>query len=211
AGVGGSPAALGRVASAEITRLLDRHFVGPAGGPDRDSRPGRPFDLGSLFRDEQRRVLKKVLRASLADTTAAYSRVYEQNLPLMRFLKHLGVPLPRPFQATADLLFNTDLRWAFADDDPDFGHIRTLLADASAWGGELDTRGLGYKFGKMLARAAERWREAPGDLALLSTLLEGVELAGTLPFEPDLWKPQNVYVELAEAHFLTEAEQAREV
>src|SRR5262249_46946431 len=47
-------AAFARVDYAEIIRLMDRHF-------------GASYSLAALFRDEQRRVLKKVMRAALAD------------------------------------------------------------------------------------------------------------------------------------------------
>jgi hypothetical protein len=190
-------AAFAQVDVAQIVRALDRHFGEST------------YSLASLFRDEQRKVLKRVLRGNVSEAMAAYGKLYEQNLPLMRFLKHLGVPLPRAFQVAAEQLFNTDLRWAFADDEPDFDHIRRLVEDARAWGVPLDARGLGYRFGRMLARTAERWREAPLQADLLQTLAVGVELARTLPFEPNLWKVQNVYVELAHTAFPRAAEQAQ--
>jgi (1->4)-alpha-D-glucan 1-alpha-D-glucosylmutase len=190
-------AAFARVDYAEIIRVMDRHF-------------GASYSLASLFRDEQRRVLKRVLRAGLADTTAAFARLFEQNLPLMRFLKHLGAPLPYAFQGTADILFNTDLRWAFADDDPNFEGIRSLLREARAWQVPLDTRGLAYKFSRLLGRTAERWREQPAQPELLVTLNDGVDLARSLPFEPSLWKVQNVYFELMRGTFPAQAELAQD-
>ncbi len=189
-------AAFARVDYAQIVRLMDRHF-------------GDSYSLGSLFRDEQRKVLKRVLRANLDETTGVYGKLYEQNLPLMRFLKHLGVPLPLTFRAATEVLFNTDLRWAFADDDPDFDHIRTLVGEAANWGVPLDLKGLGYKFTKMLSRTAERWREQPDNSDVLLSLTAGVELARALPFEPDLWKAQNVYFEMTATVFPRFAERNR--
>src|SRR5262249_18962086 len=169
--------------------LMDRHFGSAS------------YSVASLFRDEQRKVLRHLLHANLEETTAAYARIYEYNLPTMRFLQHLGAPLPLTFRAAADVLFNTDLRWAFGDDDPDFGHIRTLLDESARWGVQLDARGLSYQCTKMLARTAERWREQGGDGDLLQTLIAGVDLARSLPHEPDLWKVQNVYCELMRTAF----------
>jgi (1->4)-alpha-D-glucan 1-alpha-D-glucosylmutase len=54
---------------------------------------------------------------------------------------------------------------------------------------------------RTLARMAERWRDQPENLPLLRSLDEVVGLAGTLPFEVDLWQPQNVYCELAAIAF----------
>src|SRR5207248_3252900 len=74
----------------------------------------------------------------------------------------------------------------------------------------LDAGGLSYKFTRLLVRTAERWRDNPGQGDLLSTLLAGVDLARELPFEPNLWKPQNVYFELMQTAFESMAQQAAE-
>lgn len=169
----------------QIIRLMDRDFGESS------------YSLASLFRDEQRKVLKQVLRSSLAETASTYAKLYEQQLPLMRFLTRLGVPLPKAFLTAAEFLFNTDLRWALADDDPDFDHIHRLVADAATWNVELDTSQLGYRFTKFLARMGERWREQPENQEVLDMLVKAVGLAREMPFPVNLWKVQNVYYGLA--------------
>jgi (1->4)-alpha-D-glucan 1-alpha-D-glucosylmutase len=166
--------------------------------------------VGSLFRDLQRQVLKQLLRAGLADTTDLYHKVFEQNQPLMRFLRHLAAPLPLPMQAAAEVLFNTDLRWALKDDDPDFEQIRRLVSDARTWGVRLDANGLSYRFTRMLDRAAFRWKEQPQQIELLLILVAGIDLARELPFEINLWMPQNVFFDVAETTFLPRAEAAKD-
>jgi (1->4)-alpha-D-glucan 1-alpha-D-glucosylmutase len=188
--------AFARVDTPQVLRLMDRHF-----GESTHS-------VASLFRDEQRKVLKKLLRSGLTETMELYSRVFEQSQPLMRFLKHLQVPLPLPLRAATEVLFNTDLRWAFADDDPDFAQVRQLVNEASEWGVSLDIKGLSYKFTRLLTRAIDRWREQPLSLELLQTILTGVELTSELPFEPNLWKTQNVFFELMQTTYSDMAELA---
>ena len=114
-----------------------------------------------------------------------YSRVFAQSQPLMRFLKHLHVPLPQPLKAATEVLFNTDLRWAFTDDDPDFAQVRNLVQESNEWGVDLDVKGLSYKFTRLLARAAERWREMPAQTELLQSILSGIDLG----MQPDFWRP----------------------
>ena len=179
--------AFSRLDYPQIIRLMDRELGEST------------YSLGSLFKDEQRRVLKKVLRANLAETEATYAKIYQQHLPLMRFLGHLNVPLPRAFRTATEFLFNTDLRWAFEDDDPDFDHIRTLLQEAIAWGVKLDHAELGYQFSRMLARTSSRLLENPSHLDTLRSLKAGVDLAVAMPFEVDMWRIQNDYFELIES------------
>jgi hypothetical protein len=182
-------AAFGMVDTPRIIRLIDRHF-GEA-----------THSVASLFRDLQRTVLKRLLRPGLTEIIDLYYRVHQQNLPLVQFLRHLNVPLPLPMQATAEVLFNTDLRWALKDDDPDFEQVRDLVRDARAWGTRLDTQTLGFRFKRVLRRAAERWRDQPAQAELMNLLAAAVDLAREMPFEPDLWVPQNVYFDLAAAVF----------
>src|SRR5262249_11326295 len=158
---------------------------------------------------EQRRVLKRVLQSNLADLATTFGKVYEQHLPIMRFLQHLHAPLPRAYQVTADVLFTTDLRWAFGDDDPDLDHIRRLVADAAQWGVELPRKETGYRFAKMLRRYAERFHARPDQPDLLNGLVQGVELARTMPFEVDFWAPQNILFDVAKTTLPQMEEQAQ--
>jgi (1->4)-alpha-D-glucan 1-alpha-D-glucosylmutase len=154
------------------------------------------YSLQSLFRDEQRKVMKRVLAHTLADAEAAYRRVYEQHLPTMRFLLHLHLPLPKAFQTVTEYLFNADLKWAFEEDDPQLDHMRHLLEEAKAWQVKLDTEGLAYKFTRTLERLADRWRQQPTDVETLRKLKAMVQLGRQLPFEVAFWKCQNVFFEI---------------
>ena len=174
---------------AEVIRILDRHF-------DEST-----YSLASLFRDEQRKVIKQLLHPSIVEAETAFRRLYEQHLPTMRYLARVNVPLPRVFQVTADFLLNSDLRWDLKDEEPNLDHVRALIAEASTLHVRLDTAGLAYRLKKTLARMADRWRDQPGNAPLLQSLEEVVGLSGTLPFEVDLWQPQNVYCELLASAF----------
>jgi (1->4)-alpha-D-glucan 1-alpha-D-glucosylmutase len=176
--------AFGKADFPEIIRLFDRGFGEST------------YSLRTLFRDEQRKVMRQVLSASLAQAEAAYRRLYEDYLPTLRFLADLGVPLPRAFRTTAEFVLNTDLRWAFEDDEPNPEHIRKLFDEANLWHVTIDTPGLAYRFRATLGRMAARFREHPDDPALLQTLRGAVDLAHTLPFEVDLWQPQNTCFEV---------------
>jgi (1->4)-alpha-D-glucan 1-alpha-D-glucosylmutase len=168
----------------EIIRLMDRGFGEST------------YSLRSLFRDEQRKITKQVLQPTAAEADTVYRRLYEQHLPTMRFLADLGVPLPRPFQAATEFVINSDLRLAYQDDEPNPAYIRNLLDEAARWHVSLDTQGLAYKLKKSMERMAERWQRQPADLAQLEALAAIVDLVRSLPFEVDLWQPQNTYYEM---------------
>jgi hypothetical protein len=68
-----------------------------------------------------------------------------------------------------------------------------LLQEAEAEKAALDLDSLAYGFKAHLDRLVDRWQDAPEDADLAQQFLVAAELLQTLPFEVNLWKPQNVY------------------
>src|SRR4029077_17021775 len=116
----------------QVVRLLDAYFG------------GMPFSLRSLFRDEQRRILDRILASTLAEVEGEFRQIYEQQAPLMRFLKTLRTPLPKAFAAAAELVLNVDLRRAVAAPEIDSDVVAKLLAARAALGVELDVQDLSF-------------------------------------------------------------------
>lgn len=162
-------------------RQLDRHFEGTT------------YSLKSLFRDEQRRILDEVMQSVLADAANSYRHVYELHAPLMRFLGELHMPLPNVLRLTAEFVINTSLREALAEDPVEVERVRALLDAARRESVSFDAAGLGFTLKNRLAEMSDVLLEHPADLRELQRMCQIVQLARALPFEVDLWKPQNNY------------------
>ncbi len=189
--------AFGKADFPELIRLMDKGFGSTT------------YSLRSLFRDEQRKIIKRVLQLSVNEAVTIYRRLYEQHLPTMRFLSDMNVPLPKPMRVAAEFVLNADLRWAVKDDEPNLEQFRKLMQDAASLNVTLDTAGLAYKLKKTIDRLAERLSSQPADLTLLDTWDSVISLAQNLPFDFNLWKSQNVYWDLKSnlfAEFLAKAE-----
>jgi alpha-amylase/alpha-mannosidase (GH57 family) len=165
---------------AETLRLLDDHF-----GPS-------TFALKSLFRDEQRRILDIVLESTLADAEAIYRQLYDNYVPLMRFLRDSGSPPPKALCAAAEMVLNGTLRRAFENEEfyPDL--INPLLEEVTLAGISLDTGTLEFAFRRSIERMADRLLASPTELGLLQRLEAALSVIGSLPFEVNLWKVQNI-------------------
>ncbi|MDB5308685.1 MAG: malto-oligosyltrehalose synthase [Gemmataceae bacterium] len=190
----------------QVIRLIDRNF-GEA-----------THSVASLFRDLRRAVLRQIRQAGIVDVRELFRRVYEQNLPLMRFHRHLSIPLPPLLRATVEALFDTDLRSVLQlrhgsivearFDSQKVAEIRGLVAGARELGVELDGT-LGHKFTHVLTRLAEEWRVEPTRLDLLQLLSEALDLARQKPLESNVWAPQNVFFDVATSVFTARARLAR--
>ncbi len=181
-----------------VVRLLDRYFG------------GMPYSLRSLFRDEQRRVLDRILASTLAEVEDELRHVYEAHAPLMRFLKTLGTPLPKAFAAAAEFILNADLRRAVSHPAAEPEEVQRLLAETAALGVDLDRKELSYALEQALGTLMESLRERPEDLDLLRRVHEAVTLARSAPFQVDLWRAQNRCYELLQTVYPEQSAKAGE-
>ncbi|NIS72201.1 MAG: DUF3536 domain-containing protein [Proteobacteria bacterium] len=169
---------------AETLRLLDNHFGASI------------YAIKSLFRDEQRRILDIVLESTLADAEAIYRQLYDNYVPLMRFLRDSGSPPPKALCAAAEMVLNGTLRRAFENEEFDPDLINPLLEEVTLAGISLDTDTLEFAFRKSIERMADRLLASPTELGLLQRLEAALSVLGSLPFEVNLWKVQNICYDL---------------
>jgi alpha-amylase/alpha-mannosidase (GH57 family) len=172
---------------ATTIRLMDKHFGASM------------YSLKSLFRDEQRRILGIILESTLADAEAIYRQVYENYAPMMRFIKDLGIPLPRPMYMAAEVVLNASLRRAFENEEPNGEIVKTLLEEANVVGITLDTKTLEYALRHRIEQMAQQLMVAPSELSAMDKLDGAVALLGLLPFTVNLWKIQNIFYEILQS------------
>jgi alpha-amylase/alpha-mannosidase (GH57 family) len=177
-------AAFERADFPEAVRLMDRHF-----GESN-------YSLKTLFRDEQRKLLRLILDSTLEEVAAVFRQVYENHAPLMRFIGDLGVPLPRVLRATAEFVLNSQLRRLLREAPPDLQQARVLLDAAQREGVGLDQEGLAYTLQRALEKQMGQLREAPEDAAGVARLGDAVSLAAGLPFEVNVARVQDAYWEM---------------
>jgi len=164
----------------EVLRLLDRLF-GPSS-----------YSVRSLFRDERRKLLSRILAANLQEVESLYRQVYETRAPLMRFLTDLGAPLPKAFAAAAEIVLNNDLRAAFENAAIRPERVTGLLETARLEGVSLDATALEFAYRSALEKAAAEFAADPS-LPKLQRFHELSALLQKLPFDVNLWTVQNIY------------------
>ena len=172
-------AAFERADTPEMVRLIDKDFG------------GNVFSLKSLFRDEQQRILDVILASSFNEVEAANRRLFEQNVPLLRFLADLGVNRPRLFDRMAEFAINAQIRRALEADPIDPEKFKALLQEAQEMKVPLDQEMLDFMVRRQAERAAHKIREAPEDLDNVVNARKMVAAARMLPFQVTLWNLEN--------------------
>jgi alpha-amylase/alpha-mannosidase (GH57 family) len=185
----------------QVIRVFDQHF-----GESN-------YSLRSLFRDEQRRILNRILSSTVESAEAAYRQLYEQYAPTIRFIADLGIPAPRALSTAAEVVINGNLRDAFEKDDLDMKRIKGLLNAARVDAVTLDPPTLAFALQGTIERLAERLLQDPDNIAAIQELLDAIELTRSLPFRVEIWKVQNGYYRLLQRvyqDFQTRAERGDE-
>lgn len=173
---------------AEVIRLMDRRFG------------ASNYSLRSLFRDERRKLVERILATALGETESLYRQIYEQRAPLMRFLRSINVPLPKELLSAAEFVVNKDLCRSLEKEDIDLDRARSLVQAAKFEGLALDTATLEFAYRNNLERLAEKLSQAPTP-ATLQQLNQALSLIPLLPFWVNLWKIQNIYYRLSKSFY----------
>lgn len=161
---------------------------------------GSTYSMSSLFREEQRAILDRILDRSMDESAAAYRWIYRNQAPLMRLLKDNGVTLPQAFTEAAEFVINLDLRTALEGEVPDLDRAQDLMGEVQEWGVELEMARLNFTLEGTLDRTATQFRMKP-DSDNLRSLGQLVEFCKTLPFDVDLRHAQNACFQVLRGPF----------
>ena len=178
--------AFGRADLPDLIRSVDRNFGAGT------------YSLKFLFRDEQRKILDRILESTRADAENTYRHMYEQHAPLLRFLHDLGILAPRRLQVAAELALRIQTLHALQEPQLDVEKVGRLIQEARQTGVELqETSDLGFALAHAMERLARSLRANAEQIALLQKWLASARLARTVPFATDLWQVQNIYYDMA--------------
>lgn len=164
-----------------IVRTLDEHFSAGI------------HSLRSLFRDEQLRVLDRLLGPALERSTDALERVYEEHSVVLRFLVELDAPLPPGLQRLAEQVLAQRLRSALHPPAADLDVATDLVREAEQVGAELAEAPVAHAARAAVLAHVQEVAASPDDPTRLAAALSAAGLARALPFDVDLWEAQNVF------------------
>src|SRR5262245_21632545 len=153
------------------------------------------YSARSLFRDEQRKILRAILAVNLQEAESLYRQIYEPRAPLLRFLTDLGMPLPRGFSAAAEFVVNHQLRAALERISSDAQKVTHLFEAAKREGITLDTALLEFAYRRSLEEVTSKF-VAELSLSALRQCYDVASLLPRLPFTVNLWRVQTDYYKL---------------
>jgi alpha-amylase/alpha-mannosidase (GH57 family) len=165
----------------EVVRLIDSFFG------------GSPYSLASLFKDDQRRILRFILNSTLREVEDSLVKIYEEHASLLHFLNASGLPKPPALTMAAGFAINAGLRRALEEEPIDLPRVRSLISLAKSDGVVLESHSLRYLTDQHMKRSMVQLQAKPLDSESLDHALTLARTLRELPFELNLWQAQNIW------------------
>jgi hypothetical protein len=162
---------------------MDRHFGTSS------------YSLKSLFKDEQRQILDRILSHTHEDLESRFRLITERYTPLMRFLEDLGAPLPPALQTAADFVLSAEICRLFGTEHVDAERLNGLIHEARARNVDVFNADLSYVIKNNMERLIQSVATNPEDVSAIKSLESVARLVRPLPLILNLWKVQNLYYE----------------
>jgi hypothetical protein len=161
-------------------RAIDRHF------------PGAQLSLGALLPGSRTRILTAVLGDAIGIAEKELGDVYDQQLPLIRWLVGRELPVPEVLHTTAESTLRRRVLANLRADDPSFAALRHYIGEAVEIKVGLDTPEIALAASDGLRKLIERLRDGDAiDPAALEAVSRAAEVASRMKSAVDLWFAQN--------------------
>ena len=154
------------------------------------------YSLKSLFRDEQRNILSRILISTLDEAEAVVPAVVRASRAADALSQRSENAVAEGVSYDSRVCASTVICGGHSPMSLDTARIRSLLEEARLGGVDLDATTLEYTLPKDDRDDRGAIRENPSDLDELTTLREAIELTEELPFTVTLWAVQNVAYDL---------------
>jgi len=167
-------------------RAIDHHF------------PGGHLSLAALLPGTRERVLAGVLGDSIASASEALGALYDEQLPLVRWLVSRDLPVPEVLRTTAEATLRRRVLANLRAPDASFSALREQMSEAIEVKISLDTPEIALAASDGLRRLIEQLAQASGELdsVALDTVARAAEVAARMKNDVDLWFAQNATFKL---------------
>ncbi|WP_162427097.1 DUF3536 domain-containing protein [Pontibacter pudoricolor] len=173
----------------EVIMLLDKHFE------------SHNYSFWHLFRDDQNRILNKVLGYTMHAIEGDFEQVYYNNYPLMAAMHTLNVTLPRPLKVIVEYMLNKKMLDEVNAETPDLAEMQRLNEQAKRMQLTFDREQLTFAISQRMEHFMRQLEQDSENLRLMKKLNELLPALHTTTLQPDLWQAQNIAFRLKQQHY----------
>lgn len=171
--------------TSEVMRLMNVFFY------------GSNYSITHLFKDEQRRILDKLLDTTWQEIEFSFRHIYEHNYSTMQMMNNMNIPLPKAFSAPAEFIINQDLCRLIRNGKNNTLRIKTLLDDVRRFSLSLNQKLFQFEFNRQADRLFKQLQQTPHDITLLEEIENLLSIMQEMKTDLNLQKPQNIFFTIA--------------
>lgn len=164
----------------EIVRLMNVAFN------------GNSYSIVHLFKDQQRRILHRLLRPAWEEIEASFRQTYQHHYGVMQMMRGMGIPLPKVLAVPVEYLLNEDLRRVIGHQDGHLQRIRDLADQIKQLGLQFDQSVLNFEAGQRIARLMSELESSPEDIRALVEAQQTCAALLGITRDVDLQSAQNI-------------------
>jgi alpha-amylase/alpha-mannosidase (GH57 family) len=187
-------------AQAEMVKAFEEARVADILGLMQDKFGGEKYTIWQLFRDEKRKVFNLITYQSMRDLENSLRRIYNRDYPLVMALANSDTPIPNAYRTTFAYILNEDLVRSFESERMNVVQIERIMGELVKWKLELeDTGKLERLAGESIFREVRRIAVEGDNHKRIQRLNRVFPLLLKFNLNPNLYKSQNLYFEMASA------------
>jgi len=175
----------------EIVRLMNVSFN------------GNSYSIVHLFKDQQRRILYRLLRPAWDEIEASFRQTYQHHYAVMQMMRGMGIPLPKVLAVPVEYLLNEDLRKTIGHRDANLQKIRDVADQIKQFGLQLDQSVLSFEAGQRIARLMRELETSPEDMHALVEAKQTCEALLGITKDVDLQSAQNILFSISKSTYPT--------
>ena len=164
---------------------------------------GTNYSLSDLFKDQQRKILERLLENTRTEISASFSHIYEHNYAIMQMVRNTGMPLPSDLAGPAAFILNRSILKSLSAEDVDLEHLRDVMDEIVAFDVQLDQKRLSFEASQRISQWMQQLKRKPEDLKLLEQIGQTLEIIGPLIPDIDLQYAQNLFFEISKTYYQT--------
>ena len=168
----------------DIIRLMDKFFG------------TNSYTLWYMFRDEQRKVMEKILEPTLSSIESNYVHIYVDNFPIINFLRQLNIPVPKSLSFITEEVLNQELKNVFSQKTIDLQKLNDLLQEIESWPIEIDMITFEFNVVRWINRTIKKIRKNPFEIQPIIEITNVLKKMRDFEIKLNLWTAQNIFFDI---------------
>ncbi len=156
------------------------------------------YSLKDVFRDDQIRILRSIVREAVEKATDLNEIIYRDNSALLHFMNEIRMPPPKPFRMAAEIVINAKIKQLLANQEIDVETLTKLIADSKTFNVQLELDQISLEASKKIVRELQNLLDATANVKKIEDIDKLITALLGLPLKLELWQAQNIAFDIVE-------------